>query len=153
MPATSTSKGGVSSYLGDLIMAPDLGAFFKRLYYIEMLGKGDTELIDGLRVTQSRADAMFEQLAETKAKQTKLLAQQKEKKARLEAKLQGAPRARPRLAGSVRFNSFTLPVGAAQAFTNTWGARRSGGRRHKGTDVMASLRGSGGGGHRRHDHR
>lgn len=31
------------------------------------------------------------------------------------------------------------PVGAAHSFTDTWGAPRSGGRRHQGTDVFAPL--------------
>jgi len=129
-------QGGMSSYISDLIMAPDFGAFFKRLYFIEMLGKGDTELIDGLRVTQSRADEIFAQLARTKAQQTKLVERQRDKKLQLEAKLRGAKSA-AKVSRVRRFDSFTLPVGRS-AFANTWGARRSGGRRHKGTDVMAS---------------
>jgi murein DD-endopeptidase MepM/ murein hydrolase activator NlpD len=129
-------RGGVSSYVSELLMAPSFGVFFKRLYYIEILGRGDTELIDGLMVTQSRADEIFEQLAATKARQTKLVQQMRDKKTQLEARLRGA-RSAAKVSRVRRFDSFTLPIGGAQAFANTWGARRSGGRRHKGTDVMA----------------
>lgn len=129
-------QGGVSTYLSDLLTAESFGIFFRRLYYIEVLGRGDTELIDGLRVTQSRADELFEQLAKAKARQTKLVEQMRDKKTELEAKLRGA-RSAAKVSRVRRFNSFTLPIGGAQAFANTWGARRSGGRRHKGTDVMA----------------
>lgn len=130
-------NGGVSTYLSDLLMAENFGAFFKRLYYLEVLGREDSELIDGLRVTQSRADDIFEQLAATKTRQTRLVDQQKDKTLQLEAKLKGA-RGAAKVSRIRTFNSFTLPIGGAQGFANTWGARRSGGRRHKGTDVMAS---------------
>ncbi|MGQ0678529.1 MAG: murein hydrolase activator EnvC family protein [Actinomycetota bacterium] len=130
-------QGGVSTYLSDLLMAENFGVFFKRLYYLEILGREDSELIDGLRVTQSRADQIFEDLATTKTRQTQLVEQQKDKKRQLEAKLKGAKSA-AKVSRIRAFNAFTLPIGGPQGFANTWGARRSGGRRHKGTDVMAS---------------
>jgi len=36
-----------------------------------------------------------------------------------------------------KFGSFSLPIAGPTGFTDTWGAPRSGGRRHQGTDVMA----------------
>jgi murein DD-endopeptidase MepM/ murein hydrolase activator NlpD len=130
-------KGGVSSYLQDLLMAPDPNIFFRRLHFMEILGKGDTELVDGLRVTQSRADEMIADLAATRERQAKLVAAQKDKKAELAAKLSGA-RVAAKVSKIRSFAAFTLPIGGPQGFGNSWGARRSGGRRHKGTDVMAS---------------
>ncbi|HEX2052481.1 MAG TPA: peptidoglycan DD-metalloendopeptidase family protein [Actinomycetota bacterium] len=130
-------KGGMSSYISDLILAPSPNAFFRRLHYMEVLGRGDTELIDGLRITQARADEMRAALDETRAMQASLVERQGDKKVELEAKLRGA-RSAAKVSKIRSFPAFTLPVGAAQAFANTWGAPRSGGRRHKGTDVMAA---------------
>ena len=130
-------KGGISTYLSDLLMAPSPNAFLRRLYYMEILGRGDTELIDGLRVTQSRADEMRANLEETRLTQARLVEQQRDRRIELEAKLKGA-RVAAKVSKVRTFSAFTLPIGGAQAFVNSWGAPRSGGRRHKGTDVMAS---------------
>lgn len=39
--------------------------------------------------------------------------------------------------GSVLSGSFVFPVDGPHSYANSWGARRSGGRTHKGTDIMA----------------
>jgi peptidoglycan LD-endopeptidase LytH len=49
-----------------------------------------------------------------------------------------AARARQRAAGSVQVGSFICPFTPGRTqFTNSWGAPRSGGRTHKGTDMFA----------------
>lgn len=132
-------RGGLSTFLSDLLMAPNLGVFVKRVYYLEMLGGLDTKLVESLRITQSRADALSAQLSATKARQTALAQQLKAKRRQLEAKFKGTKVADKvnKVSRTGKFSSFSLPVAGASAFANTWGARRSGGRRHKGTDVMA----------------
>jgi murein DD-endopeptidase MepM/ murein hydrolase activator NlpD len=57
------------------------------------------------------------------------------KRRQLEATAKGATPARVSSAG--RFSRFTLPIAGPAGFADTWGAPRSGGRRHQGTDVMA----------------
>lgn len=39
--------------------------------------------------------------------------------------------------GAAQGSGFACPVGPANTFRDTWGDRRSGGRRHKGTDIFA----------------
>jgi murein DD-endopeptidase MepM/ murein hydrolase activator NlpD len=128
-------NGGVGTFLSDLLLAPNLGVFVKRMYYLELLGDQDTELVESLQVTQSRADAIWADLEATKASQSTLARQLKEKRRHLEARFQGIKGA-DKVKRLGKFTSFSLPV-SPSAFANTWGARRSGGRRHKGTDVMA----------------
>jgi murein DD-endopeptidase MepM/ murein hydrolase activator NlpD len=130
-------KGGFTSYFSDLLTAPDPNIFFRRLHFMEILGRGDAELVDSLKITQSRADDLRADLDATRKSQAEVVARQRDKKAELEAKLRGA-RSAAKVSKIRQFPAFTLPIGGAQAFANTWGARRSGGRRHKGTDVMAS---------------
>lgn len=130
-------KGGVSTYLSELLMAENFGTFSRRLYYLEILGSQDSKLIDGLQVTQSRADEIFEELAQARARQSALVEQQRDKQYQLEVKLKSAKSA-AKVSKIRNFDAFTLPMGASQAFANTWGAPRSGGRKHKGTDVMAA---------------
>ncbi|HEX2258860.1 MAG TPA: peptidoglycan DD-metalloendopeptidase family protein [Actinomycetota bacterium] len=128
-------NGGVGTFLSDLLLAPDMSAFVKRMYYLELLGDYDSKLVEGLQVTQSRADAIWQNLEATKAKQKALAEELKEKRRQLEARFK-AVKGADKVKRLGNFSSFILPV-SPSAFANTWGARRSGGRRHKGTDVMA----------------
>jgi murein DD-endopeptidase MepM/ murein hydrolase activator NlpD len=128
-------NGGVGTFLSDLLLAPNLGDFIKRMYYLELLGDQDSELVESLQVTQSRADAIWASLEATKARESALVHQLKDKRRQLEARFQ-AVKGGDKVKRMGKFASFILPV-SPSAFANTWGARRSGGRRHKGTDVMA----------------
>ena len=128
-------NGGVGTFLNDLLLAPNMSAFIKRMYYLELLGDHDSKLVEGLQVTQSRADAIWENLEATRAKQKALAEELKEKRRQLEARFK-AVKGADKVKRLGKFSSFILPV-SPSAFANTWGARRSGGRRHKGTDVMA----------------
>jgi murein DD-endopeptidase MepM/ murein hydrolase activator NlpD len=128
-------NGGVGTFLSDLLMAPNLGAFVRKMYYLELLGDQDSKLVESLQITQSRADIIWEKLEATKARQAALAQELKERRRQLEARFQGIKGA-DKVKRLGKFSSFILPV-SPSAFANTWGARRSGGRRHKGTDVMA----------------
>ncbi|MGH2811015.1 MAG: peptidoglycan DD-metalloendopeptidase family protein, partial [Actinomycetota bacterium] len=128
-------QGGVGGFLEKLIVAPDMGTFVKRLTYLEVLGDKDSKLVESLRITKGRADSLREDLAATRSRQVEVVKSLKAKRQELQAKFRGVQSA-AKVKKFGKFEAFTLPV-SPSAFANTWGARRSGGRRHKGTDVMA----------------
>jgi len=128
--------GGGGVFIETLIGAQDIQNFVRRLRYLEVIGDKDSKLVDGLRLTQSRADDLRADLASAKAAQKGLVTQMREKRSQLEAQFKGATGA-AKVGRFGKFDSFTLPM-SPSAFTNTWGAPRSGGRRHKGTDVFGA---------------
>lgn len=127
--------GGGLNFLDQLLLAPNMGVFLRRLFYLEVLGSKDTQLVQGLEITQSRADDIRESLRATHEAQKRVLEGLSEKRSELTAQFKGAQSA-SKVRRFGEFDSFTLAL-TPSAFTNSWGARRSGGRRHKGTDIMA----------------
>lgn len=130
-------SGGVSTFLSSMLLSENPAVFFRRMYYMEVLGRSDRELVGSLKVMQSRSDELLEDLDATIARQEELVSRQREKRRELEARLEGV-RGAARVSRIRSFLAFTIPIDGATAFADTWGAPRSGGRRHQGTDVMAS---------------
>lgn len=130
-------SGGVSTFFSNMLLSEDPATFFRRMYFIEVLGRSDRELVGSLRVMQSRSDELLEDLDQTIARQKELVERQREKRRELAAKLKGA-RGAARVSKIRSFPAFSIPIDGSNAFADTWGAPRSGGRRHQGTDVMAS---------------
>lgn len=130
-------SGGVSTFLSNLLLSEDPSTFFRRMYFMEVLGRSDRRLVGSLQILQSRADDLLADLDATIARQESLVAEQRERRRQLEARLRGV-RGAARVSSIRSFSAFTLPIDGATAFANTWGAPRSGGRRHQGTDVMAA---------------
>lgn len=127
--------GGITSYIDQLLIAPNMGAFMRRLVYLEKAGNKDSQLVEGLRIIQSRAGDLRAQLDATAATQRTVAKGLRAKQSELESQLKGV-QGSAKVKRFGQFVSFTTAI-SPSAFTNSWGARRSGGRRHKGTDVMA----------------
>lgn len=114
----------------------------------ERLGKQRT-VVDGLRKEQSKVTAELNKLAVAqKAYEAKVAADQAAaaKAAAAKAAATRAPRASRRVAipilpvgplAIIGSGQWICPVQGAKAFTDSWGAPRSGGRSHQGVDLMA----------------
>lgn len=159
--------GGASTMLGELLTSNNFSDFIKRIQFMETLGGHDAQLMEELRVAQSRHDDVAGELNATEERQQNLARDLRTQRDRLEgqfaeakkvedqkrraaaealkarqlsasrrAQLTATATGAPRVSSAGRFAKFTLPVRPA-GFADTWGAPRSGGRRHQGTDVMA----------------
>lgn len=164
-------NGGFSSIMGQLLTAPNLGTFIKRMHYMTVLGSSDSQLVDEVIVNQSRSEEIVAELAAAERQQEALSANLRSRRGQLEARYaevreqeetsrraaqEQLRRSRPadqasrsrleatakgetpaKVGSTSKFGKFTLPIAGPSGFADTWGAPRSGGRRHQGTDVMA----------------
>lgn len=129
-------NGGVSSILEGLVGSGDIGQMVRRLQMLELATERDEMLVEGLRVTQGRATEIRGSLQATRKRQRAVAEDLKNKQRQLREQFKGAQGA-AKVGRFGKFDAFTLPIDGPNAFHNSWGAPRSGGRRHKGTDVMA----------------
>lgn len=102
--------------------------------------KEQTELLDKKTEEQKAAVAKLkEQRAAAERELNKLVAEQKAQQAAAARSSRGsgsrASRSTP--SGPIATGAWICPVQGPRAFSNDWGQPRSGGRSHKGTDIMA----------------
>ncbi len=155
--ASDIYRAGQVDFVSTLFEAKSLDAFMTRMAYFENIANADADVVaevKGLTADLGRQKAalakknaaMKDILASRAARKRKLASQLASKQAeyaRLKAQLAAAlaKERKGRSSAPAVFrgsNGMVFPVAGANYYSDTWGAARSGGRSHKGTDIMAS---------------
>lgn len=146
--------GGVD-YLGVLLTTSDFNEMLMRWEYVQRMGTADAKAIADVKALQAELEGRRAHLETLKAQQGKDAEALRKQSRRLQGELRGQQvqynrlqrklRAaiaaeRRRTGGTTAYrgpSGMVFPVQGANHYSNTWGAARSHGRRHKGTDIMA----------------
>jgi len=153
--ASEIYRAGGADYMAILLSSNDFDEMLQRLEYVQRIGQQDADIIaevETLQVTLTTKHAELESLHSTQAQDAAALkaeadrvdAELKSQQAQYD-KLQkqlaaalAAEKARQKPSSVVAGpNGMVFPVAGPCTYTDTWGAARSGGRSHKGTDIMA----------------
>ena len=154
--AADMYRSGGADYISVLLSADDFDEMLTRLEYIQRIGESDADTIAQVETLQaelqtkrteleSLKSSQADEAAELKQAAERIQKQLKGKQAeydKLQKKLQAAIAAEKAKTGKTTYkagpNGMVFPVAGACYYNDTWGAARSGGRTHKGTDIMAS---------------
>lgn len=142
---------GLSFILG----ATSFDDFITRADIVTLIGNRDAALIKKVKDTQARLDRNRKALLKDRKQEKAELAVFKKKRDVLQKKLASVQGEYNRLLGELSAamaaekaagistwsppgpNGMIFPVRGAHYYSDTWGAARSGGRSHKGTDIMS----------------
>ncbi|MGH2690593.1 MAG: murein hydrolase activator EnvC family protein [Actinomycetota bacterium] len=132
-------QASFGSYIEGLLTSENPEMFIRRLEMLQIVGARDSEVVDAVVITKERGDELRDQLEATRRKQRTLASSLKGTERELAEQLKEAKSAAAAVSGAVRrsVSGFVFPVLGPASFASTWGAPRSGGRRHKGNDIMA----------------
>lgn len=125
---------------GDRAEAEEVGAARERLRAdLERLEELGDELREVLAVQRERAVEIERELASAREAEQRLVRQQRERE-REQARQRAAataPSAATSPAPASGGSGMTCPIDQPRSFTDTWGDARSGGRSHRGTDLLS----------------
>lgn len=148
-------RAGGADYMGILLSSDDFDEMLQRLEYVQRIGQQDADIIaevQELQVTLATKHAELEALHATQAQDTATLKAEADRiDAQLKAQQAEYDKLQKQLAAALAAekarqkassakpgpNGMIFPVAGPCTYTDTWGAARSGGRTHKGTDIMA----------------
>ena len=125
-----------------------------RLDLMRRIGQSDAQAVAEVKRVQAKLKKERAELSEEKRDAKKALTALKAERDKLQAKLKskqaqftkvkadldavrGGPNRPAGVASVAGPNGMVFPVVGSYYFSDTWGAARSGGRRHQGTDIMA----------------
>lgn len=147
-------RRGSSEYIALLLTSDDLDDILMRVEYMQRIGEHDADVIAEVESLQAQLEERRAAVLELKEQQSKEAADLKKRADALESKLKSTQAeydkaladleaalkreaAKSGVTYSPGSNGMVFPVRGTYYYTDTWGAARSGGRSHKGTDIMA----------------
>jgi murein DD-endopeptidase MepM/ murein hydrolase activator NlpD len=146
------TDGAIAFMLG----SEDFNDLISRLTYIELITKADSELVGSIKDARLALSHQRSTLATTQVAQKADLTDANKKMTAMQASLNAkqaeyarlldalnAQLAREKASGKQTWlpsspNGWVFPVQGAHTYSDTFGAPRSGGRKHKGCDIFAS---------------
>ena len=154
--ATEMYRSGGVDYMAILLSSDDFDDMLVRLEYIQRVGEQDAAIIGEVEVLKADLATRREQLESLKNSQAEAATALKREAERIESELKAQQakydRLQRELAAAIARekartgtttakagpNGMVFPVRGPNYYNDTWGAARSGGRTHKGTDIMAA---------------
>ncbi|MHB1017648.1 MAG: murein hydrolase activator EnvC family protein [Coriobacteriia bacterium] len=154
--AASMYRTGTYEYMEILFSAQDFDEMLLRLEYVQRVNEQDASIINEARALQTELATQrgdLETLEKTQADEAarlkteadrieRELKAQQSKYEKLRKELEAAIAREKARTGTttakVGPNGMVFPVRGPNYYNDTWGAARSGGRTHKGTDIMAA---------------
>jgi len=138
--AASIYQTGSASLLSSLL-ASDATQVIDRAEFVTMLATRQADLVTEAKTAAATYSQTVRQVAHAKARSKDLRQRQQAMVARITDRLEAARRLVDKLSG---FSPTTIvggrliacPVSRPYSYIDTWGAARSGGRSHQGTDIM-----------------
>lgn len=105
-------------------------------FVLRVMERGDLDLADLDAAAREREERLAARLREMQEAEEYAMALQKLKEA--EERAAAAAQAEAEAAAAASSSGWVCPVRGELSFNDTWGAARSGGRSHQGTDIMAA---------------
>lgn len=154
--ADALYRGGGDTDMVEFVLgATTWEDFVSRLDYVTIIASSDAQLVQTVKETRARLDRNKRDYQEALVGQAKDAAAAKKQTDAMDAAFAAKKAAYDRVLADIAAewarthpsgkgtyppgpNGMVFPVQGPCAYSDTWGAPRSGGRRHKGTDIMAS---------------
>jgi murein DD-endopeptidase MepM/ murein hydrolase activator NlpD len=154
--AAQMYRTGGADFLEILLTTQDFDSMLVRLEYVQRIGQQDADTIAAVERLRVDLDARRGELAAVKETQAAEAARLKKEAARIESELKAQQKKYDQLQAKLKAaiaaekaktgtttakagpNGMVFPVRGPNYYNDTWGAARSGGRTHKGTDIMAA---------------
>jgi murein DD-endopeptidase MepM/ murein hydrolase activator NlpD len=153
--ANEIYRTGKADYFAILLSSDDFDEMLQRLEYVQRVSQQDADIIAEVETLQVTLGEKRDELAALEGQEAEETAVLKQEADRINAELKSQQaqydKLQKQLAAALAAekaknqassakpgpNGMVFPVAGPCSYTDTWGAARSGGRTHKGTDIMA----------------